>query len=182
MHGCWYLEILYCHFPFESFEKLSHKHSIQMQKLVSKTLIVWHISFRLHDSKAWNMFICISVAGYLMLGFWRSNPFSAPCRILSLLLSWFYWWKILLFLVSDGRLRLYGVISQLYITTVMTALVILNNLSWLIPSAIAFILCHDLLLNQSALSQYFHWISFLLMGISTASISSLYSSVTANFI
>ena len=84
--------------------------------------------------------------------------------------------------MSDGRLRLYGVISQLYITTVMTALVILNNLSWLIPSAIAFILCHDLLLNQSALSQYFHWISFLLMGISTASISSLYSLVAINSI
>ena len=72
--------------------------------------------------------------------------------------------------MSDGCLRIHSVDCQLFIT-IMTALVILNNLCWIIPLAIVFILGHDLLLNQSALSQYFHWISFLLMGISTASLS-----------
>ena len=43
--------------------------------------------------------------------------------------------------------------------------------TWALPSAIALILAIDLIKNQSLVTQYFHWISFIIMGLATAALT-----------
>ena len=48
---------------------------------------------------------------------------------------------------------------------------ILNQTLVILPIFIVLIIGQDLIQNQSMSSQYFHWISFLLIGIATSSVT-----------